>query len=327
MIIKLGHGAGGSMTSELVEKLFLPRLGSDQLRAGEDAGMAGDRALTIDSFTVTPQDFPGGDIGRLAVCGTVNDLAMVGARPLGLAASFVLEEGLEGSDLARWAESMGRTCREAETELVACDTKVVERGAADRAFITTAGVGLVPKGVRVSASLAAPGDVVLVSGPIGDHGATIMSLREGLGLETDLKSDATPLCAAVGKLISACTIHTLRDPTRGGLAQTLNEIAGSSHCRIELDQASVPIRPAVRAVCDLVGIDPLEMASEGRFLAVLPKAQAERALQILSSIPACRGACAIGRVVKGDGDVVLRTRTGARRTLAMPLGEHLPRIC
>jgi hydrogenase expression/formation protein HypE len=315
------------MTTELVESLFLPRLGTEQLRAGEDSGMAGDRALTIDSFTVTPQDFPGGDIGRLAVCGTVNDLAMVGARPLGLAASFVLEEGLEGEDLARWADSMGRTCREAGTELVAADTKVVERGAADRAFVTTAGVGLVPGGVRISASLAEPGDAVLVSGPVGDHGATILSLREGLGLDADLRSDATPLVRPVFALIEACEVHTLRDPTRGGLAQTLNEIASASGCRIELEEGSVPVRPGVRAVCDLVGIDPLEMACEGRFLAVLPATQAEAAIRAVIDMPSCAGAAVIGRVREGPGDVVLRTRAGARRLLAMPLGEHLPRIC
>lgn len=327
MILKLGHGAGGSMTSELVESLFLPRLGTEQLRAGEDSGMAGDRALSIDSFTVTPQDFPGGDIGRLAVCGTVNDLAMVGARPAGLAAAFVLEEGLEGDDLARWADSMGHACREAGTELVAADTKVVERGAADRAFVTTAGVGVVPEGVRISAALAAPGDTVLVSGPVGDHGATILSLREGLGLDADLKSDAAPLVEPVAALLRACEVHTLRDPTRGGLAQTLNEVAAASHVRIELDEAAIPVRTGVRAVCDLVGIDPLEMACEGRFLAVLPKDHERRAMEVLASQPLCGGAAVIGRVGEGPGDVVLRTRAGARRLLAMPLGEHLPRIC
>lgn len=327
MIIRLGHGAGGRMTSELVERLFLPQLGTEQLEAGEDSGTAAGRALTIDSFTVTPQDFPGGDIGRLAVCGTLNDLAMVGASPAGLAAAFVLEEGLEGEDLERWAGSMGDTCREAGVELVAADTKVVERGAADRIYITTAGLGAVPAGVRVSASLAVPGDLVMVSGPVGDHGATILSLREGLGLEADLKSDAAPLAAPVAALLSACTVHTLRDPTRGGLAQTLNEIASASKCRIELNEAAVPVRPAVRTVCDLVGIDPLEMASEGRFLVVLPEEEAQAAMSALSEHPVCEGASIIGRVRKGPEDVVLRTRAGARRTLAMPLGEHLPRIC
>jgi hydrogenase expression/formation protein HypE len=327
-MILLGHGAGGRMTDRLIRDLFTPRIGSPQLAEGGDSALLGDTAFTIDGFTVTPQDFPGGDIGRLAVCGTVNDLAMVGARPVALSAAFMIEEGLDEESLERWADSMGAAARGLSVPIVACDTKVVERGSADRIYIATAGLGLVERGA-IRASGSRPEDLILVSGPVGDHGAAVMTCREGLGLESpSLLSDCAPLWPCVDALLGGgVEIHAMRDPTRGGLAQCLNELARSAGVRFEIDQDCIPVRPEVDAVCGLTGMDPLSMACEGRFVAVIPPADADRAMGLLMGVCGCSAAAVIGRVAHGRGDVVLRTAIGASRMLPMPAGELLPRIC
>jgi hydrogenase expression/formation protein HypE len=327
-MILLGHGAGGRMTDRLIRELFTPRIGSPELAEGGDSALLGDTAFTIDGFTVTPQDFPGGDIGKLAVCGTVNDLAMVGARPVAISAAFMIEEGLDEESLARWADSMGAAARGLSVPIVACDTKVVERGAADRIYIATAGLGRVERGA-IRASGSRPGDLILVSGPVGDHGAAVMTCREGLGMESStLSSDCAPLWPAVDALLGAgVEVRAMRDPTRGGLAQCLNELARSAGVRFEIDQECIPVRPEVAAVCGITGVDPLSLACEGRFVAVVGPGDADRATGLLRGAGGCLSPAVIGRVVEGRGDVVLRTVLGASRMLPMPAGELLPRIC
>ncbi|MBD3369356.1 hydrogenase expression/formation protein HypE [Candidatus Fermentibacteria bacterium] len=327
MRILLGHGAGGRLTDELVREVFMPHIGSEILELGDDSGRFDGLAVSIDGFTVTPQDFPGGDIGLLAVTGTVNDLAMVGARPLVLSAGFILEEGLESDDLSRWARSMGKTASEVGVEIVACDTKVVEKGSADRIFVTTTGVGKVPEGMVVAGDRAVAGDRVLVSGPVADHGTAIMTVREELGFEEPLLSDVAPLWEPVSRLLEEVEVHVLRDPTRGGLAQTLNEIALSSGVEIAMEERSVPVRPAVRSACDIMGLDPLEVASEGRFVAILPSDQVPTALDVLSRMELTREAAVIGEVCEGRPRVLCTTVLGSHRVVDMPLGEALPRIC
>jgi hydrogenase expression/formation protein HypE len=327
MRILLGHGAGGRLTDELIRDVFMPHIGSDVLRQGDDSGRSDGLALSIDSFTVTPQDFPGGDIGKLAITGTVNDLAMVGAEPIALSAGFILEEGLDSDDLSRWVRSMGETASAVGVDLIACDTKVVEKGSADRVFVTTAGVGRIPEGLIIAGSRAFPGDLVLVSGPVADHGTAIVTLREGLGFEEPLRSDVAPVTEPVARLIREVEVHVLRDPTRGGLAQTLNEIALASKVEIVLDERSIPIRASVRSACDIMGLDPLEVASEGRFVAMLPRDQVPAAMDVLSRIPLAEEAAVIGEVREGRPRVLCATALGSQRVVDMPLGESLPRIC
>ena len=338
-VVLLGHGSGGTLGHDLVSNLFLKHLGNPLLDALEDASFIelaqttddrGARAVfTTDSYVVRPLFFPGGDIGKLAICGTVNDLAMRGARPLYLSAAFILEEGLPLADLERIVMSMARTAREAGVSIVTADTKVVERGGADKLFINTAGIGLVPGHVRISASSACPGDVIILSGAVGDHGLAVMTQREGLRLEGALKSDCAPLHGLVDALLRAAPdVHVLRDPTRGGLATTLNELADQSKVGIEIDEEAVPVHDAVRAASELLGLDPLYVANEGKLVAFVPEGSASRALQAMRSHPYGREATVVGRVVSEHPKrVVLRTLLGTRRLLNMLSGSQLPRIC
>jgi hydrogenase expression/formation protein HypE len=330
--IVLGHGSGGRLTAQLVRDLFLPAFDNPALRKLDDQAVLeiapGRIALTTDSYVVTPLFFPGGDIGRLAVNGTVNDLAMSGARPLSLTAAFIIEEGLPLEDLQRVVQSMSQAAKEAGVSIVTGDTKVVNRGCADKLFITTAGVGLVPDGLSISASNAQPGDVVIVSGPIGDHGITIWSTREGMDFAGDLKSDTAPLHALVGAMIGAGDVHVLRDPTRGGLGTSLCEIAASSAVGIELEAHAVPVREEVKAACEILGMDPLFVANEGRLVTMVPESSAEAVLQAMRAVPQGREARRIGRVVAGHaGMVLVKTEVGGSRIIDVPFSEQLPRIC
>jgi len=332
--ILMAHGSGGQLSHELVELVFLRHLHNPTLADLDDAAvlppLAGARlALTTDSYVIHPLFFPGGDIGKLAVCGTVNDLSMRGARPLYLTAGFILEEGLPLDDLDRIVASMAATARAAGVQIVAGDTKVVERGSADGLFINTAGLGLVPEGVTVSGAGAQPGDVVMVSGTLGDHGMAIMSQREGLSFSTPLKSDCAPLNGLVAALLAAApNVHCLRDPTRGGLATALNELAARSGVGIEIEETQIPVREAVRGLCELLGLDPLYVANEGKLVAVVAAGEADAALAALRAHEYGADAAVIGRVVAGHpGRLVLRTPLGARRVVDMLVGEQLPRIC
>ena len=330
--IVLGHGSGGRLTAQLVRDVFLPAFDNPALRKLDDQAVLdvapGRIALTTDSYVVTPLFFPGGDIGCLAVNGTVNDLAMSGARPLYLTAAFIIEEGLPLEDLQRVTQSMSEAAAEAGVAIVTGDTKVVNRGCADKLFITTAGVGLVPDGISISASNARAGDVVIVSGPIGDHGITIWSTREGIDFAGSLRSDTAPLNALVEGMIGAGDVHVLRDPTRGGLGTSLCEIAASSSMGIELEANAVPVREEVKAACEILGMDPLFVANEGRLVAMVAESSAERVLQAMRRVPQGRDACRVGRVVaEHAGMVLVKTEVGGSRILDVPFSEQLPRIC
>lgn len=333
--IVLGHGSGGRLTAELLERVFLPGFASTTLAQLEDqatvdlAGTHARIAFTTDSFVVRPLFFPGGDIGKLAVHGTVNDLAVGGAIPRLLSAAFILEEGLSLSDLARIVASMRKACADAGVELVTGDTKVVDKGKGDGVFITTSGVGVVPEGRSLSIAAARPGDSVLVSGPIGDHGVAILSVREGLEFTTELMSDTAPLHDLSQALLEVCAeTRCMRDPTRGGLASTLCELAKASRVGVRIVEAAIPVRPPVRAACELLGLDPLHVACEGRLVAVVPGALADRALRTLQAHPKGREAALIGEIVADEPGVVLMTsRFGSTRVVNTLAGEQLPRIC
>jgi len=331
--IQLDHGSGGRAMHELVGRLFAKAFANPYLNELNDSAvleLGGSRiALTTDSYVVDPVIFPGGDIGSLAVHGTVNDLAMRGARPLYLTAGFILEEGLSLALLERIVRSMGAAARAAGVLVVAGDTKVVPRGKADKLFINTAGVGLVPVGLNLGGQYARPGDTVLISGTIGDHGMAILCRREGLQLENEIQSDSAALHELVQEMLAACPeIHVLRDPTRGGVATTLNEIAQQSGVGIRLEEAWLPVREDVAGACELLGLDPLYVANEGKLLALLPAEQSERVLEVMRAHPRGRSACRIGEVVAADpGRVMLRTRIGGHRLIDMLRGEQLPRIC
>lgn len=331
--ILLGHGSGGKMTAELIARCFLPAFGNEYLDKLDDQAVVavdGARlAFTTDAYVVTPLFFPGGDIGALAVNGTVNDLATAGARPLYLSAAFILEEGFALGDLERIVGSMRATAAAAGVLLVTGDTKVVDRGKADGCFITTTGIGLVEHTQKISADRARPGDVVILSGPIADHGMAIMAARADLELETPVASDTAALHRVVaGVLASGAEIHCLRDPTRGGVATALNEIARRSKVGVVLDESAIAVREPVRGVCELLGLDPLYVANEGKLLAVVPKADAPRVLTAMQKHPEGRDACVIGEVVEDtDALVVLQTTVGGRRIVDMLQGEQLPRIC
>jgi hydrogenase expression/formation protein HypE len=332
--IVLGHGSGGSMTHTLVRDLFYAAFDNAPLLAGDDSAMLdrpgeGRLALTTDSHIVAPLFFPGGDIGRLAVCGTVNDLAMVGAQPLGLTAGFILEEGLLIATLQSVIESMRLAAEEAGIRIVAGDTKVVERGKGDGVFINTSGLGWVPAGREISGRNAQAGDVVLLTGPIGDHGIAVLTARGGLALESDVRSDVAPLNRLVEALLSAFPeVHVLRDPTRGGVATALNEIARQSGVAIQLDEVAIPVNPSVESACELLGLDPLYVANEGKALIVLPVAHAQAALQLLRSQRYGEGSVQIGVVREAPaGRVLMRTAIGGTRVVDTLAGEMLPRIC
>jgi hydrogenase expression/formation protein HypE len=334
--IVLGHGSGGRLSGELIERVFLPAFQSPVLHALEDQARLllpgapeACLALTTDSFVVRPWFFPGGDIGKLAVCGTVNDLAVGGAVPKALTAAFVLEEGLPIADLERIVASMARVCAEVGVEIVAGDTKVVERGKGDGIFITTTGLGLLPRSRQLSIAAARPGDRVLVSGPIGDHGIAILSVREGIAFETALTSDCAPLVGLTQAMLEvAPSLRCMRDPTRGGLSASLSELAGRSNVGVRLDEAALPVRAEVRAACELLGLDPLYVACEGRLVAVVPAVDAERLLAAMREHPLGREAALIGEIVAEHPKVVtLRSRFGGERLVPELMGEQLPRIC
>lgn len=337
--ILLGHGSGGMLTAELIQHLFIPGFGNDVLAALEDQatvrlpGSDGVKmpriAITTDSFVVRPLFFPGGDIGRLAVHGTVNDLAVGGARPLYLTAAFILEEGLALADLQRIVTSMRLACDEAGVALVAGDTKVVDRGKGDQVFIITTGVGLVPEGCSLSIRAARPGDRIVVSGTIGDHGIAIMSVREGIEFETVLESDTAPLTDLVRVMLEACPgIRAMRDPTRGGVSSVLNELAAASKVGVALTEAAIPIRPDVRGACEMLGLDALYVANEGKLIAVVPRQEADRLVEVMRAHPLGRDAAIIGDVVADHpGMVTLRSLIGGERVVTMLAGEQLPRIC
>ncbi len=322
--VVLGHGSGGRLTQELVSRLFLPAFHNETLAALEDQATLslepGQRlALTTDSFVVSPLCFPGGDIGKLAVCGTVNDLAVGGAQPLYLAASFILEEGLPLALLSRVVQSMREACDLAGVKIVTGDTKVVERGKADGLFITTTGVGALAPGVRLSISAARPGDAVLVSGPIGDHGITILSVREGLSFDTELLSDCAPLYPLAKAVLRAAPgTRCMRDPTRGGVASALNELAVASRVGVRIHEAELPVRPEVKGACELLGLDPLYVANEGKLLAIVPPEQRDAALQAMRAHPLGDRAQVIGEVVaEAPGKVRVRSALGAERVLPL----------
>ena len=331
-MVVLGHGSGGKLSHDLINRLFLPELGKAAPRALDDAAILdlNDRrlALTTDSHVVSPLFFPGGDIGRLAVCGTVNDLAMVGARPYALTCAFVVEEGLSFENLQRVLQSIRESAAEAGVFIAAGDTKVVQRGGADGLFINTSGVGLVDPGIEISGRNARVGDVVIVSGTLGDHGIAVMSAREGLGFTTDLVSDVAPLNGLVRSMLDAGEIHVLRDPTRGGLATTLNEIANQSRVIIELEDSQIPVKGQVKAACEMLGFDPLYVANEGKLVAFVKAEHADAILAGMKATPYGRDAQVVGKVIEaGKSQVRLKTTFGGTRLVDMLPGEMLPRIC
>lgn len=335
--IVLGHGSGGKLMHELIQRLFLPAFRNPILAQGDDGGVitvekaaAGWRwAISTDSHVVSPLFFPGGDIGRLAVCGTVNDVAMMGAQPLFLTAGFILEEGLEIAVLERVLASMQAAAQEAGVQIVAGDTKVVQRGKADGLYINTAGFGLIPPDLAISGANAQVGDAILLSGPLGEHGIAVLQARGDLGFDSGIQSDVAPLNHLVDAMLSASRqIHTLRDPTRGGLGVTLNEIARQAQVGILLEEADIPVSPAVASACEMLGFDPLYIANEGKLLAMVPADQAAGVLQAMRQTRYGEQAVQIGRVIaENPGRVILRTTLGSQRLVDVPTGEILPRIC
>ena len=331
--ILLGHGSGGRLTSELIHELFLPAFQSAALARLDDQAIVnvnGCRlAFTTDSFVVKPLFFPGGDIGSLAVHGTVNDLAMGGARPLFLSAAFIIEEGFSMEELRRVVASFREAARDAGVEVVTGDTKVVERGSGDGLFINTSGIGLVPAGVSLSANLARPGDRVLLSGPLGDHGMAIMAQREGLEFESTIRSDSAALHGLVAEMLKATReIRCMRDPTRGGLASALNEIAAQAQVGIELEESAIPVREQVRGACEILGLDPLYVANEGKLIAIVASGAENGVLQAMRGHPLGREAQVIGTVQREHpGLVTMRTPFGTTRIVDMLAGDQLPRIC
>ncbi len=329
----LDAGSGGRASQRLVSQCFLRHFANPLLERLDDAAelrpAAAPLAMSTDSYTVSPLFFPGGSIGTLAVHGTVNDVAMLGARPHWLSCAFILEEGLPLETLERVARDMGEAARAAGVAIVTGDTKVVPRGACDKIFVNTSGVGEIYADPAPSGHAARPGDAVLVSGSLGDHGLTIMASREELSFLTDVRSDSAPLADMVAAVISACgEVHTFRDPTRGGLATTLNEIAEQSGVGIEIDEASLPVHESVRGGCSFLGLDPLYLANEGKCICILPEVLAEAALTAMRASPFGREAARIGTVTDGPaGQVALRTRIGGKRLLSMLEGAQLPRIC
>jgi hydrogenase expression/formation protein HypE len=332
--ITLSHGAGAGASSRLFESVLWPRFQNDTLGVRHDgavfsAGPSGDRlAFTTDSFVVHPIEFPGGDIGSLAVHGTLNDLAMCGALPLGLSCALILEEGLPLATLERIVASMAHASRAAGVAIVTGDTKVVERGKGDGIYLNTAGVGRVPEGRVLRPDRVCAGDAILVSGPLGDHGAAVLSVRDGIELESDILSDSAWLGGLVETLFEAVPeLHCLRDPTRGGLGAVLHEIASAAQLAIEIDEPALPVRDPVRAVCEVLGLDPLFLASEGCCVVFVPEREADRALKALQANALGGRAARIGTVYPGPPRVVVRTRAGTRRLLLLPAGDPLPRIC
>lgn len=335
-MVTMAHGAGGSRMVDLLEQVVFPALGDNVSADAEDAAaliipdeVPGFRlACTTDSFVVKPLFFPGGDIGKLAVCGTVNDLCMRGARPLYLTLGLILEEGLPFDVLERVLSSAGRWAGEVGVRIVAGDTKVVEKGAADGMYINTSGVGIIPPGREISIRGARPGDALLINGCVGDHETAVLSRREGFDFRMDVESDCSPLNGLVEAMLEAGEVHALRDPTRGGLAASLKEMASASGVALEIREADVPVREGVRAFCEMLGLDPLLLANEGKLLAAVPRESVDAVLAAMRAHPLGKEAAVIGRVLQGrGGEVSILTPLGSHRLLRMPSGEHFPRIC
>jgi hydrogenase expression/formation protein HypE len=331
--VLMAHGGGGRLMQQLIGEMIAPAFSDTPLALQHDASTfevpAGRMAFTTDSFVVRPLFFPGGDIGSLAVHGTVNDLAMAGARPLYLSAAFIIEEGLPMETLWKVVSSMGQAARVCGVRIITGDTKVVDKGKGDGLFINTAGVGVVEHAQAISPAQVRPGDVVLVNGDLGRHGMAVMAVREGLEFESAIESDSAPVAGVVRQLLEAgITVHCLRDLTRGGLTSVLNEIAGASGYAIAIEETLVPVREDVRAACEILGLDPLGVACEGRFAAFVPESESERALQIMGAHPVGVGSCRIGKVTdQRTSRVLLKSSIGAQRILDLPSGEQLPRIC
>jgi hydrogenase expression/formation protein HypE len=332
----MAHGSGGQLSHELVERLFLKYFYNPVLARLDDAAVIGETrvsgklAFTTDSYVVSPLFFPGGDIGKLAVCGTVNDLAVSGAEPHYLSAGFIIEEGLPLETLERIVVSMAETARAAGVQIVTGDTKVVNHGAADGLFINTAGVGIVPVGIHLTPSNLRPGDPILTNGTLGDHGMAVMMQREGLAFRSPLVSDCAPLNGLIADLLAACpgAVRCMRDPTRGGLVSTLNEWATAAKVGIVIEEAAIPLREAVRGACEALGLDPLYVANEGKVIVAVAPESVETALATLRAHPLGREAAIVGRITEEHPKrVVLRTPLGARRVLDMLVGGQLPRIC
>jgi len=330
--ILLAHGSGGKLAHDLVEKNFVRALANPLLAKLDDSAvfdLSGRLAFTTDSYVVSPIFFPGGDIGKLAVCGTVNDLAMCGAKPLYLSLSFIIEEGLLLSELERIVTSVQGAAGEAGVEIITGDTKVVPKGSADRLFINTAGVGIIAEGVDISGDKAKAGDKVILSGTIGDHGIAVISQREGLSFSTSLESDCAPLGGLVAEMLNASSnIHCLRDPTRGGLATSLNELAGQSKVSIRVEELKIPVREEVLAACEMLGFDPLYVANEGKLVAIVSAEDADKVLKVMRKNRYGQDAAIIGEVgAENPGRVVMKTVLGAYRIVDMLVGDLLPRIC
>ena len=331
--VEMIHGGGGRAMAQLIEELFVAAFDNEILRRLDDQALfeapPGRMVMACDSHVVSPLFFPGGDIGCLSVHGTVNDVAMSGARPLYLAASFILEEGLPLADLKRIVQSMAGAAREAGVPIVTGDTKVVEQGKGDGVFITTTGVGVVPEGLEIGGHRARPGDVILVSGTVGDHGVAVMSQRENLSFGTGIESDTAALHELVADMVRAVPhIHCLRDPTRGGVGNTLNELCRQSRVGMRIREADIPVREEVRAACEFLGLDPLYVANEGKLIAICPEDHANELLTVMRAHPLGRDAAAIGQVVEDpDGFVEMETGFGGHRVVDWLSGEQLPRIC
>jgi hydrogenase expression/formation protein HypE len=332
--VDLSHGAGGRATAQLIDEIFRPAFDNPLLDAGNDQAAfdvrAGRMVMSTDAYVISPLFFPGGDIGSLAVHGTINDVAMSGAQPLHLAASYIIEEGFPLADLARIAASMGHAAHEAGIAIVTGDTKVVERGKGDGVFITTTGIGIVPSGIDLSGDRARPGDRVILSGSIGDHGVAIMSLRSNLGFDTEILSDSAALHGLVAEMVRVAgpSLRLLRDPTRGGLAATLNEVAHQSGVGIVLEERAIPVREAVSAACELLGLDPLTVANEGKLVAVVAPEAADRLLKAMQAHPQGRDAALIGQIIIDEQRFVqMTTSFGGGRIVDWLAGEQLPRIC
>lgn len=332
--IVMGHGSGGKMMNDLIRRSFLPPLNNPALAAGDDAGVVQANsctrlAISTDAHVVWPLFFPGGDIGRLAVCGTVNDVAVMGATPQYLTAGFILEEGLEIDLLERVVASMKAAAAQAGVEIVAGDTKVVQKGKADGLYITTSGVGVLPLGIDLSGHYARPGDVVLISGTIGDHGIAVLAARGELGFDTDLESDVAPLNHLTAAILDASDqVRVMRDPTRGGLASALNEIAMQSGVGILLQEDGIPVHPSVQAACEMLGFDPLYVANEGKLVVIVAAEDADAVLAVMRANPYGQQACVIGQVQESPaGRVLMRTVLGSTRVVDVLTGELLPRIC
>ena len=336
--VLLGHGSGGTMMKRIIDEVFFEAYAGDELLKGDDAASLpapapGERiAYSTDSFVVTPHFFPGGDIGKLAVCGTVNDVATSGARPRYLSCGFILEEGFPVADLKKICSSMAEMAREAGVRIVTGDTKVVNRGHGDGVFINTSGIGFIPEGVELSGTLCRPGDKILVTGTLGDHGITIMACREELSFNADVKTDAAPLNHLIADVLdSAPDTRCFRDPTRGGLASTLNELASQSNVDFIVEEDAIPVKDAVRGACEMLGYDVYQVANEGKMVCVVAADQAQAALEAMKRSPYGADAAIIGEVVEKPEDraprVSLRTGFGALRIMDMLVGEQLPRIC